>query len=130
MRTNIDVKDKIFDALNVTSVKDFIAGTLYNGKRPAAQAVEEDITLPPLPIDDEYVQTATINVNCFVEDIAEGVPDYSRINEIFKVVETALLQYSSTEYFDIQIAAQMINDSEISGWSFLNIRLICQILKS
>lgn len=130
MKTNIDIKDKVFEALNVSDVTDTIEGTLYNGKRPATKEIDEDITIVPLPTDSEFVQSATINVNCYAKDIVEGVPDYSRLNIIFGKVESALYSYSSTEYFDIDIASQHIMDAEIKGWSFLNVRLNCKMLKS
>jgi len=130
MNTNIDIKDKVFEALNITDVTDTINGTLYNGKRPATNEMDEDITVIPLPADSEFVQSATINVNCYAEDVVEGVPDYGRLNTIFDKVEAAIVSYTSTDYFDIDIASQRIMDAEVKGWSYLHVRLNCKILKS
>lgn len=130
MNTNIVIKDKVFEALNVSDVTDFISGTLYNGKKPVKDERNEDIVLAPLPVNGEFVQTATINVNCFAKDIIEGVPDYDRLNDIFSKVITALNNYNSSIYFDIDVVSQQIFDAEESGWSYINARLNCKILKS
>lgn len=130
MNTNIDIKDRVFEALNVSDVTDYINGTLYNGKKPVKDERGEDIVLAPLPINSEFVQSATINVNCFTEDVIEGVPDYERLNDIFIKVLGALNSYTSSIYFDIDVVSQDVYDAEETGWSYINARLNCKILKS
>lgn len=130
MKTNIDIKNKVFEILNVSEITDYINGTLYNGKRPVKNDVNEDIVLTKLPVDSEFVQTATINVNCYAKDIMEGVPNEERLNDIFKQVLNRLQNYTTTIYFDVDIASQDIMDSDFENWSFLNVRLNCKILKN
>lgn len=131
MNSNIDFKDKVYEILNISDITDYIDGTLYNGKRPAKTEPAEDIIIVPLPADSEYIiQSATININGFVEDVMEGVPDYTRINSIFSKITNRLDTYSMNTYFDIDIVNQSIMDSDFAGWSFLNIRINCKMLNT
>ncbi|MFW6145234.1 MAG: hypothetical protein ACOC4Y_00405 [bacterium] len=129
MNSNVRVQQLLFEGLNDPYITDFIGGTLYNGKRPARSEVGEDITLAPLPINDEFVQTATVNVNVFVKDQVEGVPDYGRADEIFQRIVERLDNYSINPYFETRIASSQLSDSEVKGYTLLNIRVICKILK-
>ncbi len=129
MKTNIQIKNHVYEALNVFDVTNFINGNLYNGGRPAKERLDEDIIVGALPVNSEFVQSATVNVNCFARDPNEDVPNFERLQEIFAVVKTALDDYSTTEYFDMSIASQEIMDAEAKGWSYLNLRIICKILK-
>ena len=130
MKTNIEIKDKVFDILNVSDITDSINGTLYNGKRPAGNDVDEDITIVALSVDSEFVQSATITVNFYAKDTMEGVPNYGRFKEIFPKIYDRLVNYSSTEYLKINIDSQLIEEAQVKGWSLLSIRTNCQVLKS
>jgi hypothetical protein len=128
MKTTFDMVDIVWQRLNGSQLKTEISGGVYK-KRPTGSQVE-DVVINCLPVNNEDLQQAVLNVNIHVPNItiqANGVQDSSqpnteRLQELAALaIETLSDVWVGDCNYDVQQQG-MIEDPE-AGDHYVNIRL-------
>lgn len=128
MKTTLDLVSVVYDQLKSSSLKSAISGNVYKFKRPV-NSDSEDVVINSLPITNEQLQTAVVNVNVFVPNVPvmsggseSGFPDLVRLQALAAIAISELKDRISGDYtWDVQ-QMTVIEDEE-SGQYFANIRL-------
>jgi hypothetical protein len=129
MKTTLDLVDVVYGVLKVSSLKGSISGKVYEYQRPVNSNVE-DVVINSLPITNQQLQQAIVNVNVFVPnlaveetgDISRQVPDVTRLKTLAGLAVQELTDGISGDYtWDVQ--QQTLIQEEESGQHFINIRI-------
>lgn len=128
MKTTLDTVDLIWNHLNSSSLNQVLTGNIYKKKRPQ-NSTQEDIVINSLPVSNEQLQQAIVNVNIFVPDVEhsingsqEKMANWARLKGLAFLAVEDLKDGRSGDYtWDIQ-QQQDIEDEE-SGQHFINIRV-------
>ncbi len=130
MKTLTDIIEKIFPIVNTAAVRATLdGGAVYRFSKPD-NLQGKSIVIPGLPItndEDPVTQSATIIINCYAENFANGMSDDTSINATVKAVITELEAYTSsaTAYFEFVIQNQSILkdiDDEIMSYGSMRVR--------
>ena len=132
MKTTIDINDILYPVINVASVKTTIDGGVYRNKKPLNSELQ-DIVLLPLSnyVGDEIVNDATVMVNCFAKNFANGTPDITSLRTIINAVAAVIEAYNaSSNYYVFTITNQtLLQDTDQITMSYVNLRINCLIEK-
>ena len=128
MKTTLDLVDVVWQLLNSSSLKGEITGGVYKLKRPLNSA-KEDVVVNSLPVSNEQLQTAIVNVNVFVIDLEVGIegekntmPDIARLKQLAAMTVDILQDGIDGDYtWDVQ--QQTVIEDEGNDQHFVNIRL-------
>ena len=126
MKSTFNVLDLFYAALNVVGVTSKIDGRIYRFSKPTSVEHNAFIKLVPLYIDgDEHLQKGLMNINVFVKNLDENMPNEATLKAVVEAVKTALVGYASTStYFNIDIASEnTLADDENPMLSYSNIRV-------
>jgi len=133
MKTLTDIIEKIYPVVNVAGVTTTLnGGVVYRYSKPD-NSQEQDVVILGLPItnnEDPVTQSATIIINCFAQNHANGMSDDVKITATIDAVITALEAYSNatTAYFEFVIQNQSIyKDVDNVTMSYGSMRIRCTI---
>lgn len=102
---------------------------VYKYTKPTAVTPDEFVVINTLPITSGVLQTLRINVNYHVKDLANGVPNVSRLEVMTTFVRGFLEQSNNSPdgiFIDLE-NQQTIQDRE-TGCHYSNFRLFVKIL--
>lgn len=123
--TTEEIKTRLYRCLvQETEVKDKISGGIYKDRRPY-RSNAEDIVINALPADNEYLQTAVLNMNCHVpyirtREVDEQVLNHKRIGEISRMMLN-ILGDLWTEMFNTTVEYHSLIEDQ--GECFYNFRV-------
>lgn len=92
MKSDIDIKDEIYNLLKGTELAQAITGEVYKTRRPK-NSTKEDIIIAVVANEGSQRQEAVVNVNVYVEDnIIDGQPeeDTIRCRELADIAKSVL----------------------------------------
>ena len=132
MISTLDIIQIIYDELSdsdlVIGTKNGISGELYKLTRPMG-LYKEDVVINCLPVTNDVLQLATVNVNIYVPDlhattgtIQQYLPDLVRLNTLAALAITALNGIYMPGYF-FYIASQVVYPEEATHEHFINLRI-------
>lgn len=128
MKTTLDLVDIVYSVLINSSLKSAISGKIYKFKRPVNSNVE-DVVINSLPVTNQQLQTAIVNVNVFVPELALSVnsepddqPDFVRLKQLAALAVAALMDGVAGDYtWDVQ--QQTVIEDEESSQYYVNVRI-------
>ncbi|MGV8136488.1 MAG: hypothetical protein AB2L20_14865 [Mangrovibacterium sp.] len=102
--------------------------------KPTNAVTSEYIVINALPmwINDDDTQVVPINVNLHAKDIAEGVPDEIKINDMARSVLAILEKVSTTEvliWADRSVNSGFIKEEDLHE-HYINLRFFVRILNN
>lgn len=92
IKTDIEIKDDVYDYISRSKLKQIVSGKLSKTKRPA-NSNKEDIVISILDNGSGQYQEAFVNVNIYVKDLSrDNQPEeYSkRLRELCRVADEVL----------------------------------------
>lgn len=128
MKTTLDIVDILFTALDASSLKAAITGTICKHKRDFNSGLE-DVVINCLPVNNQQLQNCIANVNIHVPDqmINSGgaenkQPNHVRLKALATMATDILKDNWQTDLnFDVQ-QQNLFEDPE-AGDHYINIRL-------
>ncbi len=131
MITTLDIIDIIYANLaesDLIGTTLSITGEIYKLVRPM-DADQEDIVINCLPVTNNLLQLATVNVNIYVPDFHATVsgtqqylPDLARLDTLAAMAITALDNINMPGYY-FYVASQVVYNEEAIHQHFINIRI-------
>ena len=126
MITQLDIFDKFFEILNVTSLTNIIDGGIYKLKKPQNSELQ-DIVINSLPLKSDHfvgIQNGTININCYCKNI-NGQPDTLTLKAISDQVLLLLEAYpQGTRFLNYDIEdMQTFQELQQNSMSFFNFKI-------
>lgn len=127
MKTTFDLVDIIWTALNASDLKNQITGGIYKYQRPL-NSKNEDVVINSLPVTNDQLQKAIINVNIHVPNLVIDIngaqdstqPDGARLKELGELAIAALDDKNGYRYNHSVQQQNIIQDTDDF---FNNIRL-------
>lgn len=71
MKSEIAVKDIMYNIIKASSLADAVTGGIYKDQRPL-NSTKEDVVISVLASSTSQVQTFILNVNVYVKDVKRG----------------------------------------------------------
>lgn len=103
-----------------------ISGDVYNGDRPLNSS-KEDITIKTLSLSgDGFPQEAIVNVNIYVQDIAENECGYVRDGARLSSISTSVVSVvESLSYENTSVIVDNVSEitEEVIKQHYINVRL-------
>ncbi len=131
MITTLDILDILYAQLTASDLvgtTNSITGSIYKLTRPV-DSVKEDIVINCLPVTNNLLQLATVNVNIYVPDFHATVsgtqqylPDLARLDTLAAMAITALDNINMPGYY-FYVASQVVYNEEAIHQHFINIRI-------
>jgi hypothetical protein len=123
MKTTFDIVDRFVSILNVSSITSQIDGRVFRGDR-ALGATTQDVSIVPLSINNDAIQSGIVNVNFHCPDLSNGTANHDKLDAVSKLIIAALEAYQSTSlYFTFDIEWQRtLSDEPMSSFSNIRIR--------
>ncbi len=113
MKTDEEIKTDVYRVIVGSELQRAITGKVSKRKRPHNSG-NEDIVISVLANENGQIQTATVNVNIFVQDeYIDGQPEEKtiRIKELCKMAET-LFDVFSGDGFRSRLLSQRVMENE------------------
>lgn len=105
MKSDIEIKDILLGVIDGSELHNAVSGGLYKDQRPTNSG-KEDIIISILNGLNGEIQTAVINVNIYVPDVARGndtIENAPRIRLLSKLAYELLEDYVAGDYrFEIE----------------------------
>ena len=92
MKSDIDIKDEIYNLLKGSELAQAVTGEVYKTRRPK-NSTKEDIIIAVVANEGSQKQEAVVNVNVYVEDnVIDGQPeeDTIRCRELADIAKSVL----------------------------------------
>lgn len=92
MKTDIDIKDDIYNYLKGTALVENVTGKLSKTKRPS-ESKAEDIVISVLANTNGQIQEAYVNINIYIADLKRNQQyeeDSIRLRELCKLASNTL----------------------------------------
>ena len=129
MKTDIDIKDIVYNIVNGSELANIVTGIVSKAGRPDGSQ-SEDIVISVLANQNAQEQTAFINVNIFVQDLKK---DTSFIENTIRLRELCRL---SADLFDvinqgdyrITLDTQRVLEQSATNEHFINNKLLYRTL--
>lgn len=100
MKSDIEIKDILYQIIKGSSLELAITGELYKNQRPT-DSDKEDIVISVLDGLVGQIQSSVINVNIYVRDVARGddmIENEPRVRELSRLAISTLEDVSGGEY--------------------------------
>lgn len=131
MVTDIDILEKFYQLINVTSVTNLIDGEIWTVVKPVARQFEDVVinALTNSESNNNRLNVGVVNINVFVKEKQDRRPDAIKLKSFISAIHTALNievesgkgQYGQLNY---KIESQKtFRDNEDPLMYFANIRL-------
>ena len=126
MKSSLDIIEKVYQLINVTSVTSIISGKVYATGRPSSSQLE-DIEINTLANNSEYLQLGFVNINIYVKEIEAGRPNLAKFKQVIDVL-IPLLDDVKLDEITIQIDDDkgIFKDNEKDNEYFYNLKLTYQ----
>ncbi len=131
MITTLDIIQIIYDKLiasELVGTTNGISGEVYKLVR-CMDTSKEDVVINCLPVTNDVLQLATVNVNIYVPDlyataggIQQYLPDTSRMDALAALAVAALIDVNTPGYF-YDIASQVVYPEGAIHQHFINLRI-------
>ena len=130
MKTGIDISEKLYEILNVSTVTSVIDGDIYRDSKPTDSELQDIVLLSLTTEGDEDVQNGLFVINIYCKNLQYGMPNETKLREIANAVLIVLDAYvqTGTNYFDISIINEnTMQDVNQAIMSYTSIRINCMI---
>ena len=135
MKTDIDIKDEVYMLLKESALADTITGVVSKTLRPA-NSRKEDVVISVLANNNTRPQSAYVNVNVYVPDLAvkyqveeqtvtQYEEDSARLREICNLCKDLFDTYVGDTY-RITLDSQRVLSSADDGAHIVNNKLLYQ----
>lgn len=128
MITTFDITNIIYLALTDAGFEAEITGEVCKDER-RANSDKEDVVINCLPVLNDQVQLATVNVNIYVPDIesksnnvSQYLPNHKRLSELANKAKEILEEVYSDEY-DYSIQQQGTPKEDAIHQHYVNLRI-------
>lgn len=128
MITTLEIIEIMYDELKGSELDISASGGLYKLQRPLG-STKEDIVINCLPVSNEQIQRATVNVNIYAQDIpirVDGVQQHAPdIDRLQFLAAKAVHKLESIYYpgYSLVITQQSVIKEEAVNQHFINIRI-------
>lgn len=125
IRTDIDIKDGIWEWVSGSSLAGMVSGSVYKDQRPL-NSDKEDIIISVLARNaGSQIQEATVNVNVYIPDLRRGKEAVENTPRLREVSTTAaeLFEYHHFGWGIYELASQEIIKVNGIDWHVINNRL-------
>lgn len=125
MKTDIEIKDDIYDYLSGSSIASAVTGGLYKRVRPI-DSNSEDIVISVLANQNAQMQEAFVNVNIYVADnLLDGQyeEDTIRCRELCRI-SSDILEVGRGDGFRFTLDSQRVLKVEGRNEHFINNKLL------
>ena len=126
------VKNYVYQLLYSQGANNIISGKVYKDRKPNGSKVE-DIVINSISMDNELLQDAVINVNCYVPykehnigNVIQKFKDDDRLLEIYEAI-APMIDNQDSEFFDCQIEKHEEFEEEQEEMTYINFRLNLKI---
>lgn len=127
IKTDIDIKDDVYNYINRSELKKTVTGKLSKTKRPANSS-KEDIVISILENGSGQYQEAYVNVNIYVKDLSRNnqSEEYTtRLRELCRVADKVLSVFHG-ETFRCTLDKQRVLEVNGKDEHVINNRLFYQ----
>ena len=125
MKSDIEIKDDIYQIIKGSALEKAVTGKLKNTRRPA-NSNKEDIVISILENGSGQVQEAFVNVNIYVsDDVRDGQAEEnsSRLRRLYKLA-TELLEVQRGEAYRFTLDKQRVMEVNGKNEHFINNKLL------
>lgn len=125
MKSDIEIKDDIFQIIKGSTLEKAVTGKLKKTRRPA-NSNKEDIVISILENGSGQVQEAFVNVNIYVsDDVRDGQAEEnsSRLRQLCKLA-TELLEVQRGEDYRFTLDKQRVMEVNGKNEHFINNKLL------
>jgi hypothetical protein len=124
IRTDIDIKDLLYQWVNGSNLASEISGKVYKDKRPL-NSEKEDAIIAVIGRDARQIQEAIVNVNVYVADKRRGkeaIEDTIRLRTLCTICAN-LFEYSHFGDWICELDSQEVMEAGGIDWHIINNRL-------
>lgn len=124
IRTDIDIKDLLYQWVNGSNLASEISGKVYKDKRPL-NSEKEDAIIAVIGRDARQIQEAIVNVNVYVADKRRGkeaIEDTIRLRTLCTIC-ASLFEYSHFGDWICELDSQEVMEAGGIDWHIINNRL-------
>ena len=124
IRTDIDIKDLLYQWVNGSNLASEISGKVYKDKRPL-NSEKEDAIIAVIGRDARQIQEAIVNVNVYVADLRRGqeaIEDTARLRTLCSLCAN-LFEYSHFGDWICELDSQETMEAGGIDWHIINNRL-------
>ena len=114
MKTVVEVQDIFYSQLPTLR-------PLFKGQYPDDYDAESFAVINTLGVPWDPIQTVEVNVNCYAKDIQKGLPNYTKLIEMFNYAINQLHNYNN-DAVDIEYRNGDIIREEQRQWHYYNLR--------
>lgn len=125
MKTDIEIKDDLYEYINHSVLSDNVTGTLSKQKRPF-NSKREDIVISILANQNGQKQEAFVNVNIYVADknrAGQYEEDSQRLRTLCHLSSMMFNSYHSEEYW-ITLDSQRVIEVEATHEHMINNKIL------
>jgi hypothetical protein len=129
MKSDIDIKDIIYDYLKGSALAEAVTGQLLKTRRPK-NSDKEDIVISVLANEGSQRQEAVVNVNVYVEDvIIDGQPEEDTIR-LRTLCGIAMQSITETHFRTawLKPAPPRVYEADGIDWHIINNRINFKII--
>lgn len=129
MKSDIDIKDEIYNLLKGTELAQAITGEVYKTRRPK-NSTKEDIIIAVVANEGSQRQEAVVNVNVYVEDnIIDGQPeeDTIRCRELADIAKSVLQDVHINGVW-LKASPQRVFEAQDIPWHIINTKFNYRII--
>lgn len=124
MKSDIDIKDAIYDLIKGSSLAEAVNGELLKTRRPK-NSEKEDIVISVVANEGVQSQEAVVNVNIYVEDnILDGQPEEDSIR--CRVLSQAAMEVLYERHFRgmwLKPNPPRVFEANDIDWHIINVKL-------
>ena len=125
IRTDIDIKDALYDWVSSSNLASSISGRVYNDQRPLNSDVE-DVVIAIIGRDaGTQIQEAIANINVYVKDVRRGreaIEDKSRLRTLCTLAAECF-EYYHFGYGIFSLESQEVLKAYDIDWHVINNRI-------
>lgn len=129
METTFEAVDAIYKVLNDGGFESLITGRMYKDVERPTGSTKEDVVINCLPMSNDQVQLATINVNIYVPDLeikVDSKPQFIKNTMRLKSLADAaisLLEFVADDLHDFYIESQGVVPELSIHQHYVNLRI-------
>lgn len=119
--TGFEAIEKVKQELDKAELS--LTGGIYQFSKPLTKTEDEFIEINALPLAEDILQKANVNVNLFVRDVYESTPDNKRLKELASEVLAILPITRSEENIHIFLQDSGVFSDIDNNRHYVNLRL-------
>lgn len=129
MKSDIDIKDEIYNLLKGSELAQAVSGEVYKTRRPK-NSTKEDIIIAVVANEGSQKQEAVVNINVYVEDnVIDGQPeeDTIRLRELARKAEATLKDIHINGVW-LKASPQRVFEAQDIPWHIINTKYNYRII--